>query len=378
MEIINPIIFNASMLTSASVPETDHPVWSGGVYLEQAKVMLNHRRFEAKVEHTSLATDKKATVTMTIAAPCVVTLNAHGFAAGTEVMFLTNGTLPAPLVAGKKYYVQAPTTNTFNISETYAGVNITTTGTQSGTHTLIAYSTSPLTNDDMWLDLGSTNKFAAFDEKFGSQTTATGSLTFELTPNMVIDSLAVLNCIGSEITITSTCAGMTPYSKTFKLTSGIGVYSWRTYFTAPIVAEKDVVITDLKPFKNQVITITITGTDTVAIGNIAMGALIDLGELEYSARIGITDYSKKITDPEFGTTELVKRDYAKRFGGTIIVPNDFVDQLAGILASLRATPVIWIGAHYSALVVWGWYKDFEIDLKTSSVSYCGITIEGLV
>ncbi len=377
MEIINPIIFTPSMLTSSSVTETDHPVWAVGTYVEGVKCMLDHRRYEALIDHTTILVDKKATVTMTIAAPCVVTLNAHGFAAGSEVMFLTNGVLPTPLVAGKKYYVQSPAANTFNISETYAGPNITTTATQSGTHTLVAYSTNPATSDK-WLDLGATNKFAAFDEKFGSQTISTSSLVMVLTPGKPIDSLAIINCTGSDILIESTCPGMTSYSKSFKLNSSVGVFSWSTYFLAPIIAEKDVVITDLKPFKNQVITITITGPGEVGIGNIAMGAVIDLGQLEYSAKIGITDYSKKSVDADFGTVELVKRNYAKRFSGTIIVPNDFVDQLAGILASVRSTPVIWIGAHYSSLVVWGWYKDFEVDLKTFTTSYCSITIEGLV
>ena len=84
-----------------------------------------------------------ATVTITIAAPGVVTWNSHGFIAGTPVAFTTTGALPTGLVANTIYYVTNDgtlTTNTFHVSDTsahaLAGTNtVTTSGSQSGTQT---------------------------------------------------------------------------------------------------------------------------------------------------------------------------------------------------------------------------------------------------
>lgn len=82
------------------------------------------------------------TVTMTIAAPCVVTSTAHGFVNGDKIYFTTTGALPTGLSANTIYYVGGAAANTFNLATTQAnaiaGTHITTTGSQSGVHTLRA------------------------------------------------------------------------------------------------------------------------------------------------------------------------------------------------------------------------------------------------
>ena len=81
-----------------------------------------------------------STVTITIAAPGVVTWTAHGFAAGTPIVFTTTGALPTGLTTGTQYYVAAspaPTTNTFSVTTTKGGggTAVTTSGSQSGVQT---------------------------------------------------------------------------------------------------------------------------------------------------------------------------------------------------------------------------------------------------
>lgn len=87
-----------------------------------------------RYEMTSGAVDTP--VTMTIAAPCVVTFAGHGMLANDPIKLTTTGALPTGLVAGTTYYVLAPAANTFNLSATPGGAAITTTGSQSGVHTL--------------------------------------------------------------------------------------------------------------------------------------------------------------------------------------------------------------------------------------------------
>ena len=147
-----------------------------------------------------------------------------------------------------------------------------------------------------WIDAGATNAYAMFDEKWGTQTTAVSSLTVVLTPLVPIDSLAVLNMLGSTLVVSCTVAGSQIYTKTISLQTDVGVFDWKSYFLAPIVAAVDKVITDLFPYALQVITLTISGPGAVAIGNVSMGALVSLGRLWNSPTIGITDYSTKSVD----------------------------------------------------------------------------------
>ena len=76
-----------------------------------------------------------ATVTMTIASPCVVTWTAHGQENNDTIKFTTTGTLPTGLVAGTTYYKKSVTADTFQVSATPGGASINTSGTQSGVHT---------------------------------------------------------------------------------------------------------------------------------------------------------------------------------------------------------------------------------------------------
>jgi hypothetical protein len=92
-----------------------------------------------------LPTITKSTVTITIAAPGVVGWTAHGLTAGTPIVFTTTGALPTGLVvdgsASSIFYVSSAglAANTFQVSTSYvnaiSGTSLTTSGSQSGTHT---------------------------------------------------------------------------------------------------------------------------------------------------------------------------------------------------------------------------------------------------
>lgn len=75
------------------------------------------------------------TVTMTIAAPCVVTC-ILGLVDKTPFTFSTTGALPTGLLPGVTYYVKYINATSFNVSATSGGAAITTTGTQSGVQSI--------------------------------------------------------------------------------------------------------------------------------------------------------------------------------------------------------------------------------------------------
>jgi hypothetical protein len=73
--------------------------------------------------------------TVTIASPAVVTAALRN---GTAVSLNTTGALPTGLSVGVVYYVVGSTGTTCNLSLTFGGAAINTTGTQSGTQTISA------------------------------------------------------------------------------------------------------------------------------------------------------------------------------------------------------------------------------------------------
>jgi hypothetical protein len=73
--------------------------------------------------------------TVTIASPAVLTVALRN---GTAVYLNTTGALPTNLVVGTVYYVVGSTGTTCNLSLTFGGAAINTSGTQSGTQTISA------------------------------------------------------------------------------------------------------------------------------------------------------------------------------------------------------------------------------------------------
>ncbi len=75
------------------------------------------------------------TVTISIASPGQINWTSHGLVNDTAITFTTTGALPTGLSVGTTYYVSGAAANHFHVAATPGGAQITTTGTQSGTHT---------------------------------------------------------------------------------------------------------------------------------------------------------------------------------------------------------------------------------------------------
>lgn len=94
-------------------------------------------------------TDVADICTITIATPAVITQAAHGYILGDAIKLSTTGALPTGLTTNTIYYVTNPTTNTFNVSSTYANAvaetKINTTGSQSGVHKALKQGTTSYT-----------------------------------------------------------------------------------------------------------------------------------------------------------------------------------------------------------------------------------------
>jgi hypothetical protein len=92
----------------------------------------------------SLAPGTAAEVTISQAAPAVVSWIDHGLKPNTPVMFATSGTLPAGLVAGTRYFVRSVLgADSFTVSASQGGAVITTTSAGSGAHRALAHPVLP-------------------------------------------------------------------------------------------------------------------------------------------------------------------------------------------------------------------------------------------
>ena len=233
-----------------------------------------------------------------------------------------------------------------------------------------------------WQDIGPTNQRAMFDDVVGTATVGASTLTVVVNPGSV-SGVALLDVVGRTATVTLKAAtgGAEVYRRDVDLDGTIleSIYDW---FFQPFEQRDIVVLTDL-PFHYTAseLTVSISATSgNASCGVCKFGEVIGIGSSLYNATSGIIDYSRKEADT-WGNYAIVKRAYSKRMTLNIVTEKADYNRLSRALASLRSTPAVWIATDaygYEPLTVYGFYKDFSIDVAYPTMHYCSLEIEGLV
>lgn len=238
-------------------------------------------------------------------------------------------------------------------------------------------------NPVWWLNYSATNRWMMFDKVVGQQTSQANTFTVTLKTTTRVDSVAVLNVSASTVRIkmTDDYSGVV-YDKTYAATNAKQTNGWYAYyFYTPITEftrKKDLIILDLPPYSSATLEVTLTDTgNTVKCGEFIYGLSVDIGGTQYGARAGIQDYSVKTVDT-FGNYSVLQRAFAKRGNYTVEVDNAKLNDTFTLLASVRSAPTLYVGSDlYEPTMIYGFYKDFDVDISYPKLSLCSLEIEGL-
>lgn len=273
--------------------------------------------------------------------------------------------------------------------ETYAAYSAVTTYAKDaivdyGTHYYISLVNSNLNHQPdisptFWLLKGPDNTHAMFDGAVDSTTTSTSPLTVTVATG-TINSAAFINLTGTTLVATARdgLAGDIFWTRTVNL-DGTLIIDWYEYFFEPYDQLSDVVFTDIPPYSTCHLTMELSSASSVSIGQFVYGNIYEIGMTQYGASTGIKDYSVKETDI-YGVTSLVQRTFSKRLQSEVMLDNASLRKVSKLLTSLRAIPCVWIGSsdiQYEPLIVYGFYRDFNIAIPYPSYSLASIEIEGL-
>lgn len=375
---------NTTTLIS-NIPETDYSVWNAATYYvigDRVLDLTTHKVYQS-------TTGVVGTGTLTIASPGTVAIAGASVlpTAGTPVRFTTNGALPTGLVAGTTYYVHTVGSSTFTVTASVGGSQINFTGSQSGTHTVQASNNlnKVVTDASVWTLVGSDNRWSMFDQSITSQSTNAGGIVVAITPGTRVDSVVGLNCGAYQVTVNmyDQADGLV-FSERQILVADSGINDWYDYFFQPIESLTEFVVDGLPAgYSGATTTVSITSVaGTPAIGGLVLGLSREIGDTEANAKVGTVDYTVKTKDA-FGNYSVTPRAFSKRADFTVKIPTSTVDTLQALLASYRAIPVVYIGSNdsadeqYRSTIIYGFYKDFSIDISYPPLSTCTLQVEGL-
>lgn len=235
-----------------------------------------------------------------------------------------------------------------------------------------------------WQDIGPTSRWAMFDDEVGSVTRGPSPLTVVLKPGQV-GGLALLELEGVEqvqLRYLSATGGTLVYTRDIDMEEAqiLDVWDW---FFLPYELGTDVLVSDLPPYADGELTITLIGPGTVGCGVCKVGPYLEVGETELGFSVGIESYSRK-TKNAFGRYQFKKstqRDYAKTMDISVEMPRAAFNRVFRTLAKLLDVPCIYVlddGEGLEAAALYGIYLDFSIVADLQLVYVCNLNIESLI
>lgn len=381
MRVIPPLEITNARLTSSTAPEP-------GVGEAAFDIATSYAAGDK-----AIVGSPTATVTVSIAAPGVVTWSGHGLSDATPVVLTTSGALPTGLTAGTRYFVVNSTDGAFQLSATRGGAAIVTTGSQSGTHTATAevhrtflslvasnVGNHPLRSTTKWADAGPTNRWAAFDLLRNTATTIASPLTMVITPGQRVDALGVVGIVADEITVTVAVSGSPIYTVTQSLRTRI-VGSWYEHLLVPFTTASVFSLIDLPPVTAGVITVTLTRSGgPVSCGGLVLGIAVNLGTTLVDPVDDATNFSR-IERNDFGDSVLVPRRTVPKVNlQTRCLKGDVV-RIRRARDDLNAVPAFWLGlddptdGYFESVQILGIYKQFSINLDQSNQALVTLELE---
>ncbi len=261
---------------------------------------------------------------------------------------------------------------------------------KSSTHRVYEVTADPSTTDDpevgvlkdppTWVDVAPTNKWAMFDAVNSTQSEETTQLIVEITNGQTVNSVAGFSIEGAtaiNVTVTDPTEGEV-YNTDIDMVDNSAVADWYYYFFAQIVQISQFALLDLPAYPAATIKITVDGGD-IKVGSFVLGNQLDLGIANYGTSVQLLDFSKKETD-NFGNIVVTQGRTSKLVDFDVTIDKEKVNYVFGVLSSITTIPSVWVGDDGSndPTLVFGYYRDYQNNISSPTITDATIQVEGLV
>jgi len=231
----------------------------------------------------------------------------------------------------------------------------------------------------VWIDLGATNRWSMFDGQSRKSSRNADTIDVTIAPGQLYNAVALLNIEAAyvDIIVTDSQDGVV-YEESIETFSLDGINDFYTWCFNPIQRVDTIARTDLPAYPNATLRVILNDTNsTVVIGELIAGNQKEIGVTTTGTSVGIQDYSRKEVDV-FGNASLVQRPFNDTASYMIHMNNNNIDSSKKFLAANRAKPLVFIGSdQYSATVVYGFYRDFDITIAYPNYSDMVMDVEEL-
>ncbi|MBF9050622.1 hypothetical protein GTA62_14790 [Roseobacter sp. HKCCD9010] len=236
-----------------------------------------------------------------------------------------------------------------------------------------------------WQIISATNRWKMFDQKPSVQATMTDEIALEVAPGEFVGGIAGFGVMGTAVSVEVYIPGSPDevvFQRTIDLYAAASVANWYDYYFADLAPLTEFIITDLPPYANGVVKVTVTNTGGIAaIGQLAVGPVSEIGEV-VTPGTGLSglDFSF-VQNDEFGNLTRTVREATRLADLEVVVPTASVLVTFEKLRALRGgAPAVWVGDDRAALAanVYGFARDYRLVYQAGPNSILSIQVQGMV
>ena len=272
--------------------------------------------------------------------------------------------------------ILGPTEDAYNAGTTYGlGATVSSATTHRCYESLAAGNIGnplpvlPETTTTKWLDVGPTNKWAAFDFSRNTQTVTASSMTLVVAPGQRCNTLGLSGMVANSLTVsaTSVTGGGTVYGpNTYDLNTR-EVADGYDYAFSPFTTRPSKVLFDLPPYLDLIVTVTLTATaGNVKCGAMVLGTYVYLGTVDYHAKADSLNFST-VTRDNWGNATLIPKRGVPKTNQTLQLSSARVSKAMDVKVALDAKAALWTGLDdntsdwFELLEILGIWKQFQFD-----------------
>ena len=289
---------------------------------------------------------------------------------------------------------------TFGVADLTSDVPITETEWAAGTYAtgvqryvgkdLYEVTATPDTTDEptagaaeavpTWTLIGQINRWRMFNGALRSPTEQTaGPISVTLASSGIVDAVAGLNCIATEVTVTVTDAtdGLV-YDRTISLVDNDNVLDIYDYCFAPILLKSEFSLFDLPPYAGADIGVTLDGgSGDTRCGVLVAGQQTVLGGtyLNFTLRDRFFSLRERNTFGEF--LDVTSRPVAREATFDVSIESRSVSQVLRNIMDRRDVPTVFVGGEDEEhSIVFGFPDEPEVEQLSKGLTRMILTVLG--
>ena len=236
-----------------------------------------------------------------------------------------------------------------------------------------------ITDTSWWVNVGTSNYYAMFDNKTGSQTQRESSIEVEVSFDSLVNSVALINVSADNARFEAWDQFDEKVIDFVVELRDYGSNSWYEYLYGEISFKDRYVSFDVPTIVGGRGKLTLSSENGIAkLGSLVYGSQFEIGTALWGASFSIKDYSIKEQD-DFGNYIIVPRSFSDRLDIPVLIEHSKLANVRRIMTEYRTEPALYsAGDDYDVLVTFGYYRDLSVILSSPAGADCNLQIEGVI